>query len=202
MILSVGNASIWTGNEDIVIDKSIGNILSINYETGAIQLVSTGHRNPQGMCLFEGELFSTEQGPEGGDEFNSITSGTDYGWPFVTLGHPYGNTVNPAARTRSFAIGVYVAPIFSWSPSIASGDLECPVEVEIGPWDDSFLVATLRDKSIHRLFMHQNRVISEEKIPLSKRIRNIEKNGTSSYLLLTDDGTLLDLHLLSLVNAG
>jgi glucose/arabinose dehydrogenase len=200
MILSLGNASIWTGNENIAIDRNIGNILAINYESGAANLISTGHRNPQGLCVFKGQLFSTEQGPEGGDEFNIILSGGDYGWPFVTLGHPYGNSVDPAARTRSFAIGSSIAPIFSWSPSIASGDLECPTSEGVEPWDDSFLVATLRDMSIRRLSLYQNRVISDERIPLSKRIRNIERSGKEDFLLLSDDGTLLELHLLSLVN--
>jgi hypothetical protein len=202
MILSVGNASIWTGNEDIALDNRVGKIISIRYDSGRVRPISTGHRNPQGLCLFKGKLFSTEQGPDGGDEFNVILNGEDYGWPFVTLGHPYGSSVSLESRTKSFTVGNYVAPLLTWSPSIASGDLECPSEGTMGPWEDSFLVATLRDKSIRRLLMYQGRVISDERIPLSKRIRNIEVNGASNYLLLTDDGILLDIHLVSLVREG
>ena len=36
------------------------------------EIFSKGHRNPQGLAQVDGILFSTEHGPQGGDEINII----------------------------------------------------------------------------------------------------------------------------------
>ena len=44
------------------------------YNNGKIEnsVFSSGHRNPQGITNIKGKIFSTEHGPEGGDELNKI----------------------------------------------------------------------------------------------------------------------------------
>lgn len=43
-----------------------------------------GHRNPQGLIQTEnGQIFSSEHGPNSDDEVNLIQPGNNYGWPFV-----------------------------------------------------------------------------------------------------------------------
>ncbi len=37
-----------------------------------------------------GELWAHEHGPQGGDEFNVIRAGVNYGWPVITYGVNYG----------------------------------------------------------------------------------------------------------------
>ena len=51
-----------------------GKIIKINLENYDTQIISKGHRNPQGLFFFEDQniLFSTEHGPIGGDEVNLI----------------------------------------------------------------------------------------------------------------------------------
>ena len=39
-----------------------------------------------------GDLWSTEEGPQGGDELNLIETGKNYGWPRVSLGRNYDGT--------------------------------------------------------------------------------------------------------------
>lgn len=47
-------------------------------------IYSYGHRNPQGLVFGKnGKLYSSEHGPKSDDEMNIITSGGNYGWPFI-----------------------------------------------------------------------------------------------------------------------
>jgi PQQ-dependent dehydrogenase (s-GDH family) len=47
-------------------------------------IYSYGHRNPQGLVFGKnGKLYSSEHGPKSDDEINIITSGGNYGWPFI-----------------------------------------------------------------------------------------------------------------------
>ena len=56
------------------INSYYGKILSIDLNTKNIDIVSMGHRNPQGLFYdFKKDIiFSTDHGPEGGDEINII----------------------------------------------------------------------------------------------------------------------------------
>jgi glucose/arabinose dehydrogenase len=53
------------------------------------------HRNPLGLAFndADGTLWSTEEGPQGGDELNLIVKGKNYGWPEVSLGRKYDGTI-------------------------------------------------------------------------------------------------------------
>ena len=59
------------------------------------EIYSYGHRNPQGLISNAGDglIWSLEHGPKGGDELNVITSGGNYGWPVVTYGVNYDDTI-------------------------------------------------------------------------------------------------------------
>ena len=58
------------------------------------EIYSLGHRNPLGLSVHpvSGEIWSTEQGPQGGDEINVIRAGKNYGWPVVSFGRNYDGT--------------------------------------------------------------------------------------------------------------
>jgi aldose sugar dehydrogenase len=70
------------------------------------EIYSFGHRNSFGFTFHPttGDLWQTENGPEGNDEINHIIAGGNYGWPTVQgiAGHPN-----------------FVDPIASFSPSFA-----------------------------------------------------------------------------------
>src|SRR6185503_12202632 len=55
---------------------------------------SYGHRNPQGLYYdaAKGTLYATEHGPLGGDEFNIVVAGANYGWPLFSYGLNYNKT--------------------------------------------------------------------------------------------------------------
>ena len=47
--------------------------------------------SPSGLTVHpdNGELWHTDNGPQGGDEINIIKRGLNYGWPVVTYGRAY-----------------------------------------------------------------------------------------------------------------
>ena len=59
------------------------------------EIWTLGHRNPLGLAFndADGTLWSTEEGPQGGDELNLIVKGKNYGWPEVSLGRNYDGTI-------------------------------------------------------------------------------------------------------------
>tara|TARA_R110002020_G_scaffold474461_1_gene705970 strand:+ start:26310 stop:27440 length:1131 start_codon:yes stop_codon:yes gene_type:complete len=82
---------------------------------------SYGHRNEQGL-YYDAEtdtLYETEHGPKGGDEFNIIRKGANYGWPKITYGVDYDGTI---ITDQTEAEGME-QPLTYWVPSIAPSGL-------------------------------------------------------------------------------
>ena len=54
-----------------------------------------GIRNAMGLAFNPktGELWETENGPQGGDELNIILPGKNYGWPVISYGRAYSGDV-------------------------------------------------------------------------------------------------------------
>ena len=67
-----------------------GKILLIDKSGNLKKIFSKGHRNPQGLNLFQNKIiFQTEHGPQGGDEVNIIKEDMNYGWPLASYGSHY-----------------------------------------------------------------------------------------------------------------
>jgi glucose/arabinose dehydrogenase len=194
---SLGNAEIWTGLETITPKSNYGKIMNISLTTGRVTDISSGHRNPQGLCYLENQLYSSEQGPDGGDEVNAIARGKDYGWPAVSYGMPYGEFVSDRVKGRNFASHEgYEKPLISWAPAIAAGDLICPNSRVKGAWTRNFLLATLKDSSIRRLVLDSGAIRVDERIPLGFRIRDILITKSGQLLALTDEGSVIEIKLI------
>ena len=68
--------------------SSFGKIIQISND-GNSSIFSKGHRNPQGLFIYDNEfIISSEHGPRGGDELNLIKN-HNYGWPCETAGSLY-----------------------------------------------------------------------------------------------------------------
>jgi glucose/arabinose dehydrogenase len=80
-------------------------------------IYTTGHRNGHSMTLnpWTGELWVTEQGPNGGDEINVLEAGANYGWPYVSHGRTYPG---PVVSESPWLEGTK-QPVLYWVPSIA-----------------------------------------------------------------------------------
>ena len=157
--------------------------------------ISQGHRNPQGIVLFNKKtLIAAEHGPRGGDEVNVIQEGGDYGWPFVSYGQPYGSGdyVRPDKTGNHDG---YIEPIEYWVPSIAPTELvQLPVE-GWGDWGGALVLGTLREEIL--VFMKINEefeVIETVRVEMGERIRDLEVLSNGALLATTDSGKLITVN--------
>ena len=93
LILTIGDYNNWELPQN---DQSnFGKIITINLDKKNSKILSKGHRNPQGLHVFnEKFIFSTEHGPSGGDEVNLIQANNfgedlNFGWPISSYGNHY-----------------------------------------------------------------------------------------------------------------
>ena len=171
--------------------------ISINKKTLQVVKLSKGHRKGSGLFFDDSEnkLFEVENGPRGGDEINIISSGKNYGWPSVSYGRYYNKSelFNPSSfKTKYNNHDNYEKPIFFFTPSIGiEGILRLSSKSKISDyWSNNLLVGSLKDKSIYRIKLDKNKVISTERIYIGHRIRDIEM-GKDFLALSTDDGEIL-----------
>ena len=63
------------------------------------EIFTLGHRNTLALIVHPqtGEVWNSENGPNGGDEINIILKGRNYGWPVVSFGREYPGS----ARVRA-----------------------------------------------------------------------------------------------------
>ncbi|WP_291165723.1 PQQ-dependent sugar dehydrogenase [Hyphomicrobium sp.] len=151
------------------------------------EIYSYGHRNPQGLIgnVGDGQLWSIEQGPKGGDELNLITGGSNYGWPLVTYGVNYDGSV---ISDKTSAPGM-VDPVYVWVPSVAPASLVSYYgNVMPDDWRGDFLVGTLVGECLIRLRMDSGKVVKEERYLHHKigRIRDVAVAPDGYIYLLTD----------------
>jgi len=154
--------------------------------------ISQGHRNPQGIVLFDKKvLMAAEHGPRGGDELNVIKEGADYGWPFVSYGAPYGagDYVRPA-KTGSHE--GFAEPIKYWVPSIAPTELVQLPENGWGQWGKALVLGTLREEILLFMKVSPKFEVSESlSLDFGHRIRDLEMLNNGAMIATTDSGKLI-----------
>lgn len=106
---------------------------------------STGHRNPQGLFLYNNKVYSSEHGPATDDEINIIVADRNYGWPDV---EGFCNTPSEIVYCSDSNI---VEPIFTWTPTVAVSDLIVYDHPAIPEWRNSIILSTLKDQSLRQL---------------------------------------------------
>ncbi|MGY3365312.1 cytochrome c2 [Bradyrhizobium sp. GM2.4] len=172
---------------------SYGKTLAINITDGNTQIFTIGHRNAEGLYIDRsGTIWSTEHGPQGGDELNQLVRGANYGWPFATYGTDYGSFSWPLNKPVAEQKG-YEAPVFAWVPSIAVSNL---VGVERGlfaQWQGDLLIATLKAATLFRARVRDGQVKYLEPIAIGSRIRDLIEGNDGSLLLWTDEQKLISL---------
>jgi len=147
------------------------------------EIWSLGHRNPYGLVFAsDGRLFESEMGPAGGDEFNLIEPGRNYGWPRVSEGDNYDGTPIPRHATNP----TYTAPLVSWTPVIAPGGMIQYRGSAFSGWTGDFLLAGLAQQGIVRVRVSGNSAREVARIALGARIREIEEGPNGSLWVLRD----------------
>ena len=166
------------------------------------EIYSLGHRDQLGLTIHPdtGMLFSSENGPNGGDEINVILPGRNYGWPVVSYGRTYeGPKVSETPWREGFE-----QPLVFWVPSIALSGMTVYTGNRFPAWKGNIFVGGMRYGEIPpsgRL----ERVVFNDKMEelrresllteLRQRIRDVRQGPDGMLYLLTEeeDGALLRL---------
>lgn len=132
---------------------------------------STGHRNPYGLAFApDGRLWEHEMGPRGGDEFNLIDPGVNYGWPLVSKGRHYIGLPIPDHDTRP----EFRAPAVYWTPVIAPAGLVFYEGALFPDWDGSALIGGLVSQGLVRVVVDdQGGARQVDRWSLGERIRDV-----------------------------
>jgi glucose/arabinose dehydrogenase len=169
-----------------------GKILELDLRGGR-KIVSLGHRNPQGLLVDgDGRIWSTEHGPQGGDEINVIVRGGNYGWPIRTYGTQYGLRywpIDSAARGH----GDFIEPAHVFVPSVG---VSAAIEVGDGPlseWQGDLLIGSLVGRALFRARVRDGRVLFLERIDVRRRVRDIAQGSDGRIAVWTDEGHVLVL---------
>lgn len=165
------------------------------------ELWSLGHRNPQGAALHPatGELWTSEHGPQGGDELNRTLAGRNYGWPVISYGQEYGTTTPVGVGTAQPGLE---QPVSHWEmidgstwvsgfkSSIAPSGMAFFTGSTPAHWNGSLFLGALAGKALWRLQLDGHRVVGRERLltGLNERIRDV-RQGPDGHLWLLTDGS-------------
>jgi glucose/arabinose dehydrogenase len=210
---SVGNAS-WAQNPG----EHGGKVLRLNDDGSTPEdnpfvgrqgykpeIYALGIRNALGLIVHPetGELWETENGPQGGDEVNIIRRGLNYGWPVVTYGRAYksdpegkkSGLAPPTVQPPTSAPGME-EPVTFYKPSIAISGMAFYTGGKFPMWKGNLFVGGLAGTQLSRLvFNRQGQETSREPLllELRQRIRDVRQGPDGLLYMTTDmpDGAIL-----------
>ena len=164
------------------------------------EIYSLGHRNQLGLSFHPqtGDLWATENGPQGGDEANIIARGANYGWPLASYSREYSGV--PVTETPW--LEQFESPEILWWPSIAPSGLTFYTGEHFPAWQGNLFVGAMRvGRMPHTghleriIFNRQGQEIGREWLltELKQRIRDVRQGPDGFLYVLTEeaDGVLL-----------
>lgn len=163
------------------------------------EIWSIGHRAMEGMVFHPvtGDLWTSEHGPQGGDEINIIHKGANYGWPLVSFGRDYdGSKVSAVPSMEDLE-----QPELVWVPSIATSGMMFYTAARFPQWENNLFVGSLMTGRIPGTG-HIERIefneLGEQKrerllLELHQRVRDVQQGPDGLIYVLTEeaDGALL-----------
>ena len=193
ILLSVGDYRSRYLAQDI---QSVnGKIIKLNSQSNKYELISMGHRNPQGL-YFDIEnnfILQTEHGPKGGDEINLIDVSIlgkgkiqNYGWPISSAGEHYSKKTDSEAKYKKYPLHKshseygFIEPLKSFVPSIGISEI-----VKITR--NGYVASSLKDKSLYFFKLSDAREITNlERVEVYERIRDLQFKNNQLFLFLED----------------
>ena len=146
-------------------------------------IYSYGHRNVQGLAIDRatGDIWSTEHGPQGGDEVNLVEAGANYGWPVVGYGVNYGSGSTIHVGTMRDG---WENPVHVWVPSIGASGLMMYSGDRFPEWRGNLFAGGLTGEQLSRLTMDGEEVVNVETLVQRQgRIRDV-REGPDGYIYL------------------
>ena len=181
ILFSIGTFTEQKKAQDL---KSLyGKILSIHKKTGNHELVSLGHRNPQGLFYLPKKkiIFNSEHGPKGGDEINMNKVPNkiqNFGWNISSYGIEYDGTDPYKKSHLDFG---FVEPFKNFTPSIGISEIAYSHNKQ-----KEFLYASsLRAGSIYvlEIDLKSEKILSEDRICFKNQgIRDLKYDEEKNLL--------------------
>jgi aldose sugar dehydrogenase len=165
------------------------------------ELYALGIRNAMGLYFHPetGQLWETENGPQGGDEINIVKAGKNYGWPVISYGRAYTGELSGGTGPSSaqpVAEGMEQPWLF-WSPSISLAAITFYTGNRFPDWKGNIFVGGLIGTQLQRIVLspanglpiRRQALLTE----LKQRIREVQQSPDGLLYLLTDEenGALL-----------
>ena len=178
-------------------EKSVnGKLIKINVKNSNYEIISMGHRNPQGLYYDKENnfLIETEHGPQGGDEINLIQVDRlnknkipNYGWAIVSAGEHYGGKISRNKEKyekyplfKSHSEYGFVEPLKSFVPSIGISEI---TKIK----NNKYVVSSLKDKSLYFFELNENReIINIKRVEVFERVRDLKFKDDKLYFFLED----------------
>ena len=187
------------------IDSVNGKLIKINLNNKKHEIISMGHRNPQGLYLDKENnfLLETEHGPFGGDEINllkGIKTNEDniynFGWAIASAGEHYGGKIKDNQKKyekyplhKSHSEFGFIEPLKSFVPSIGISEI-----VKIGK--KNYVVSSLKDKSLYFFTLNDSKLIKNlDRIFIGERIRDLKLKNKRLHMFLEDTASIGILNL-------
>ena len=174
--------------------SDLGKILHMTAEGQRIggHHYTKGHRNVLGLSFApDGKLWTSEMGPQGGDEVNLIVQGRNYGWPRVSYGSHYGGSNIPDDhKAKGFE-----EPKVWWTPSISPGALMIYSGDLFPQWKGDALIGALSGEAFIRVDVDGENARKANQWAMGARIRAVDQGPDGAVYLLEDGpgGRLLKL---------
>ncbi len=158
------------------------------------EIYSMGHRNQIGLAFHPetGELWATENGPQGGDEANVIQPGANYGWPVASYSRQYSGV--PASETPWLA--EFESPEVVWWPSIAPSGLTFYSGEHFPAWQGNLFVGSMMVGRMQHtghleriVFNRRGQEIRRESLlgELKQRVREVQQGPDGYLYVLTEE---------------
>jgi glucose/arabinose dehydrogenase len=215
LLMSVGGSYVFASTGEYAQDPAVhyGKLLRLNEDgtppgdnpfvsSGEYlpEVYSVGHRNQLGLAFHPGtgELWASENGPQGGDEANIIHPGKNYGWPVASYSRQYrGDWVSQTPWRAEFE-----SPTVIWWPSIAPSGLTFYSGEHFPEWQGNLFVGSMMEGRIPHtghleriVFNGRGEEIRREGLlgELRHRVRDVQQGPDGYLYVLTDeqDGALL-----------
>ena len=200
IVLTQGEYGLRSLAQDI--NSLFGKTIKININNRKYEILSMGHRNPQGLLYDKEEqiLLSSEHGPQGGDEINLIPTRlvktSNFGWPVSSYGEHYGGREGRNKHKykefplyKSHKKYGFKEPIKFFVPSIATSEI-------IGLGNKQYVLGSLKAKVLYVFKLDdKNSVIKQNRVTIGERIRDLSFYKNQIYLFLEDTATICVIDL-------
>tara|TARA_Y100000590_G_scaffold463239_1_gene629517 strand:- start:55 stop:1413 length:1359 start_codon:yes stop_codon:yes gene_type:complete len=172
-------------------NSTTGKILLIDKNSRKYEVISLGHRNPQGLQYLKefNIVINSEHGPKGGDEINFNQLFTDlpknFGWPISSYGTPYDKKKEDYKKSHK-DYG-FEEPIKVFTPAIGISEIQfININNKFGNYN-ALLVSSLRASSVYIIYFDENlNIVNEmDRIFFSgQRIRDLEYDKETNHLFM------------------